>query len=556
MASTSGSADASKPLCAYCKDTILFEDIGFHFNRRPSAFRDGRQLEEIKSVTNCYICQKVLDWWEQVRDTRTKEVRAQGVRIYSVTVYFQFYKTDCIPRNCFTRLVISFEHTYSSHPNDVPTCYVVQLQRCSQDPPKVGDFFDNESRGDKLFDWKSGSECPGSVGPFSGRIRPLVSDTRLFAKWRDVCRDEHAGCREFNVPASGLIDVKERCVVDCKRGDDNSYVVGEAGMSYVALSYVWGEDKLAEGKAMPKLTENTHERFKQPGSLTRDTVLSTIDDAMKVTQEIGERYIWVDCLCIRQGDEDDYREFIPQMHLIYGFASVTIIAASGDNAHAGLPGVRKGSRSHVQEPFTIKPGISLLETMDTKGTNYKSGAIVNYQYLEDSAWFKRGWTFHERIFSRRALIFAREQVYWECEEASFWCEDSFWETSRKVGIGHRYCFGLFSEHLRRPWSVAYVMLVKEYSRRMLTRVGDALDAFALIISALEFEAGHKCLWGLPSLVFNITVSFLIDALIWRIQARGANSLLPSGAVEDRRSSVLCHPLIGRSLSAIFQAGPG
>ena len=61
-----------------------------------------------------------------------------------------------------------------------------------------------------------------------------------------------------------------------------------------------------------------------------------------------------------QDDEPDRLEFIPKMHLIYGFASVTIVAATGDNADAGLPGVEEGSRTRRLTPFTIK-GTSLLK---------------------------------------------------------------------------------------------------------------------------------------------------------------------------------------------------
>lgn len=99
--------------------------------------------------------------------------------------------------------------------------------------------------------------------------------------------------------------------------EENRYVVGnEVGVSYVALSYVWDETR-----KMPKLMGTTENRFRQGGSLTRETVLSTVDDTMDVTSGLGEKYIWVDCLCIMQDDESDRLEFIPKMHLIYGFAS-------------------------------------------------------------------------------------------------------------------------------------------------------------------------------------------------------------------------------------------
>lgn len=81
---------------------------------------------------------------------------------------------------------------------------------------------------------------------------------------------------------------------------------------------------------MPMLTRLTENDFRKVGSLTREKILSTIDDDIEVTQGLGEQYIWVDCLCIMQDNEDDQGEFIRQMDSICGFAAVTIVAASGD----------------------------------------------------------------------------------------------------------------------------------------------------------------------------------------------------------------------------------
>jgi hypothetical protein len=91
------------------------------------------------------------------------------------------------------------------------------------------------------------------------------------------------------------------------------------------------------------------------------------------------------------------------------FASVTIVAVAGDNADAGLPGVKEGSRTRRQTPFTIK-GTSLLQPLDPewiKGPPAWADRvdIQTFSYLGDAPWCTRGWTFQEKIFSGRALIF-------------------------------------------------------------------------------------------------------------------------------------------------------
>jgi len=55
---------------------------------------------------------------------------------------------------------------------------------------------------------------------------------------------------------------------------------------------------------------------------------------------MGERYLWVDALCIIQDDSMDKEWQIARMGSIYSSAVFTIVAACGVDADAGLPGVR------------------------------------------------------------------------------------------------------------------------------------------------------------------------------------------------------------------------
>ena len=130
-------------------------------------------------------------------------------------------------------------------------------------------------------------------------------------------------------------------------------------------------------------------------------------------------------------------------------------------------------------------------------------------YLTESKWNKRDWTFQQGILSSRALIFTAEQVYWQCNEAS-WCEDGFWECPNSPTI-YRHCL---RDELRDIWSPnkefaeeRYRQLVEVYSQRTFTFEGDGLDAFQGIISAFERVSGLQFLWGLPTI-------YLGAALTW------------------------------------------
>jgi len=325
--------------------------------------------------------------------------------------------------------------------------------------------------------------------PYTGRIRPLLADCRLFRKWKDDCLAEHQRqCGAWfpgkKPPKIRLIDVKRKCIIE-----------GTESHQWVALSYVWGQVQILT------LKRHLYDDFLCPGYLSRDRVPKTIYDAMELTDAIGETFLWVDSLCIIQDDPRDKVEFIPRMDAVYGHSILTVIAACGRDAQSGLSGMRPGSRLCVQELFTAK-GISFVQTLDPVNA-YSIG------YLTESLWNTRGWTFQEALLSPRMLIVTPEQVYWQCSQSS-WCEDGFWELDRSRAI---YRHGL-TEDFRDVWSSRsehaekrYRQLVEVYSQRDLTRESDVLDAFKGILGAFELHSGMEFFWALPIKYFGAALTW-------------------------------------------------
>jgi hypothetical protein len=93
------------------------------------------------------------------------------------------------------------------------------------------------------------------------------------------------------------------------------------------------------------------------------------------------------------------------MDLIYQGAFVTIVAAFGEDANAGLSGV--GNTPRDTQPIVTVGNVSLVSTM-----------MHHCLTIEESAWASRGWTLREAVMSRRKLCFTRNQVYFECEAMS------------------------------------------------------------------------------------------------------------------------------------------
>ena len=271
----------------------------------------------------------------------------------------------------------------------------------------------------KLLDECSGVNWPEN-GYICARIRPEIADGRLFKKWSDWCTQIHkdtcfADFKGNRLTALRVIDVEQQCVTDLEV---------TAHSRWIALSYVWGQ---ARGHV---LTRSNKYCLYQAGALNEAYLPATIYDAMLVTQAMQERFLWVDALCIIQDDDEDKEMFIGRMDDIYAQASLTIINAAGADARDFLPGVREQSARETQEPFDFK-GSTLVRRLDPIDSESRGN------WLGDSVWLTRGWTLQEGLLSQRALIFTAEQVYWQCQDAT-WCEDAHWEFTAPIKIHKHY----------------------------------------------------------------------------------------------------------------------
>ena len=205
----------------------------------------------------------------------------------------------------------------------------------------------------------------------------------LVRAWLATCGSFHEDeCRnqwdsdlpsQKQVPWIYCVDVKHLCLVQIPRTE-----------RYTALSYVWGSvNQLRTEKASLGLLLND-------GALSSviDQIPQTILDAVNLTRELGFEYLWVDSLCIVQDDDESKDNFLPNMHLIYGSAWLTIIAQTAENANTGLQGYRPGTRGKTQSVIEVVPGLSL-------GIAPHYGSIV-----DNSKHAQRAWTYEPplRVF--------------------------------------------------------------------------------------------------------------------------------------------------------------
>lgn len=334
-------------------------------------------------------------------------------------------------------------------------------------------------------------------GLFLGRsVGSVKVDASLIKKWVDLCETSHGKlCMSHsqNAPLTksffGVIDVEEMCLTSLP-----------PKARYVALSYTWGAPKENDPRTFVTNTSNIRDLLK-PGGIrnVRGQIPRTIRDAIDLVGGLGERYLWVDALCIIQDSTRSWDLNAKVMDSVYGNAYLTICAADGDNSHAGLKRLHSPpqkserqdtGRRHEQNIVQYNQEFSLMTTQPAE--NYISG----------SAWNKRGWTFQERLLSRRNLIFAANQVFFQCR-----C------TARSVDI--------FTEHESVGWSLGFkdspLLMLRQlstnpllvykkslelYMVRKLSKEKDILAAFTGLGNLVCDALGGNLVFGLPSSHFD------------------------------------------------------
>ena len=109
-------------------------------------------------------------------------------------------------------------------------------------------------------------------------------------------------------------------------------VVLDKPQPYLALSYVWGQTM----RTRRNVVHYCPPRHNVVCNIDLEAEPATIRDAITLVRKLHERYLWIDSLCINQEDPSDKAEIVANMDAIYRGASLTIVAADGEDANAGL----------------------------------------------------------------------------------------------------------------------------------------------------------------------------------------------------------------------------
>jgi hypothetical protein len=241
----------------------------------------------------------------------------------------------------------------------------------------------------------------------------LCFSLKLCKKWLSICRQGHRHCWPCPTDAPRFLPRRLLDVGDSRQQSirlvRSKDIEESAEASYVALSYCWG----ATNDAARTTIENLADRLEaiQFISLPR-----TIQDAITLTRGLNIRYLWVDALCIIQGDtgnNSDWRKELPNMGLIYDNSLLTIAASSASSSDAGFLDRKDGACWPLHDICLyddrltkIAPNVIKLEGYIPEWYNVNKACPLS----------KRGWVLQERMLASRTLSWTNDGIFWQCRE--------------------------------------------------------------------------------------------------------------------------------------------
>ncbi|KLU90945.1 hypothetical protein MAPG_09470 [Magnaporthiopsis poae ATCC 64411] len=340
---------------------------------------------------------------------------------------------------------------------------------------------------------------------FGRQVHRETIDWTNIRRWVRCCEGRHnppartkgtTGGGEGVPPARQIeallaIDLDQHCVLPLPPGS-----------RYVALSYMWGKDQKV------KLSTANAAAMATPGFLEtpEGRPSRTIVHAMAATRHLGCQYLWVDALCIKQDDEANIIFNTGRMDTVYAEAWVTIMAVTGADADAGLPGVMpEVPRQSRQMRVAVGEGLFVANMLDADDED-----------INRTNWNSRAWTYQERLCSTRMLIFTENQVYYRCHLRCDRREEVHMEEENK---GEEEGLDFIGQHLDYRYQLdferldlfeIYATVVAEYTRRALTNEGDRIRGFQGVLNRLQLPMRCWFFQGIPTCAF-------VDGLLWTLR---------------------------------------
>lgn len=264
---------------------------------------------------------------------------------------------------------------------------------------------------------------------------------------------------------------------------------------YIALSYCWGPVA-----SDTYLTNSSTFQARKAGIQYND-LPPLFQDVVDIAFMFGIEYIWIDRLCIIQGDKSDFKCQAPKMGEIYGNASFTIAAASATSENDRIS-MQRDSRWRMSANLSVNVLNVGTINVGLRRRSYPIGQEAgggNYGKISS-----RAWIWQERLLSARTVFYTPSELKFECR-----CH-SVWEGSGQGVTGPSWSAQLDNNISHASW----LSLVEEYTSRDIYYPSDRLPAIESVMKRIQKSQGWTPFCGLWA-------NKLVDGLAWKSMYRDA-----------------------------------
>ena len=293
-----------------------------------------------------------------------------------------------------------------------------------------------------------------------------VNNLDLMKGWLHVCRNEHRKCsnRQTKFLPTRLLDVQAPGIgADVQLVPTRSFVTSTRNdHGYLTLSHCWGPKHL-------------HSKTTKKGNLAKhmeripfNELSRTFQDAVQITRELRQRYIWIDSLCIVQDDGDDWAKEAALMAEVYGNSLCTLAALSSRDGTEGcnrIADIQKSTNNTFVDLNWNRKRHPYVRVFEKEPENWHSeydGGLDRNGNLR-SPLRHRAWVLQEKELSQRSIHFSKSQLLWECQETKATAQLPWEEWKREDDLIHK-----------REW----YELIEDYTLRSITAATDKLPALS------------------------------------------------------------------------------
>jgi hypothetical protein len=276
-----------------------------------------------------------------------------------------------------------------------------------------------------------------------------------------------------------LLDVqKDKPIRLCKPSKSN-VTTNEA--HYLALSHCWGDG--------PLLTLTESNVAQMYDEIEWDSLPALFQDSIRITRQLGLRFLWIDSLCIMQDSKPDWETESARMSSIY--ENAYLVCSPVESAHSNV-------KCLLPRPKKLR-----LSYHNTTGKEFKLYArkIQNHHPCPEQnspanpigPLIDRAWALQESVLATRILHFTSTELIFECRSAvSCECRPSVSYKPTTPGLFAKSLSCKSKSGLYSAWH----QIVNQFVLRNISHLSDRLPAISGMAKKFEEVSKSKYLAGI------------------------------------------------------------